>query len=89
MGCGSEKKAIVTERVTTPRSYVVVTQDSNPNSKKSSTPSLPATGHSTGQQEPPQKQETTPSSLPSQQCGSPDSKPPTDDVKTTRSRRVV
>jgi len=77
--------AVVTERATTARSYVV-TQDGNPiRRNRRHLVSLPQTV----QQELPQKEETTPSSLPSQQYGSPDSKTPSDAVKTTRSGRVV
>ena len=76
---------VVTERATTLRSYVVVTQDGNPiRRNRPHLVSLPQTV----QQELPQKEEATPSSLPSRQYGYQDSKTPTDDVKT-RSGRVV
>ena len=76
-----KKPAVVTERATTARSYVVVTQDGNQiRRNRRHLVSLPQTV----QQELPQKEETTPSALPSPQYGSPDSKTPFDDVKTTR-----
>ena len=66
-----KKPAVFTERATTPRSYVVVTQDGNPiRRNRRHLVSLPQKV----QQELPQKEETTPSSLPSPQYGSPDSK---------------
>ena len=81
-----KKPEVVTERATKSRSYVVVTQDGNPiRRNRRHLVSLPRTV----QQELPQKEETTSSSLPSQQYGSPDSKTPSDAVKTTRSGRVV
>ena len=81
-----KKTANVTERATTPRSYVVVTQDGNPiRRNRRHLVSLPQTV----QQQLPQKEGTTPSSLPSQQDGPPVSKTPTNAVKTTRSGRSV
>lgn len=81
-----KKPAVVTERATTPRSYVVVTQyDNLIQRNRRHLVSLPQTV----QQELPQKEEATLLSLPSQQYGSPDSKTPTDAVKTTRSGLVV
>ena len=81
-----QKPKVVTERATTPRSYVVVTQDGNPIRRNGRhLVSLPEVV----QQELPQKQKATPSSLPSQQCGSPDTKTPNDAGKRTRSGRVV
>ena len=57
-----KKTAVVTERATTHRSYVVVTQDGNPiRRNRRHLVSLPQTV----QQELPQKEETTPTSLPS------------------------
>ena len=62
-----KKTAVVTERATAPRSYVVVTQDCNPIWRnRRHLVSL----QQTVQQELVQKEETTPSSLPSQPGGS-------------------
>ena len=81
-----KKTAVVTDRATTPRSYVVVTQDGNPIGRnRRHLVSLPQTV----QQQLPQKEETTSSSLPSQKDGPPVSKTPTNAVKTTRSGRLV
>ena len=81
-----KKPEVVTEKATKSRSYVVLTQDGNPiRRNRRHLVSLPRTV----QQELPQKEETTPSSLPSQQDGSPDNKTPTDAFETTRPGRVV
>ena len=84
----TKKPAVIEERATAPRSYVVVTQagDPTPNPEKSSKPSVPP---HTFQQESPHKVGTTTSSLSSPQYGSPGNKTSTDDVKTTISERVV
>ena len=86
MGGGSAKnKTVVTERATTPRSYVVVTQDGNP-IRRNGRHLVSLT--ETVQQELSQKEKTAPSSLPSQQSGSPDTETPNDAVERTRSKRV-